>query len=330
MASDPAQQIDINMADIPPPPHPPPLLAPAQRAQLCEHGFLDPWTVPAALAQDIDALLAAAAAFFALPPATKALLFPSAPGDTEQGYNLLPGEKEFLTLRHHHHHHQPSPPAAALPPEAAHLAAALTAATAQVWARAAPLLHRMLADAGQHLGTVAPGAWAAVAPSTTLTLPGSGAAATPTLARLFRYAPGGGGGAAPHRDLGLLTLCVSRAPGLQVQDGAAGAWRDATGPATVLAGRTLRVLSANRVPAALHRVRAAGPGRDSFVLALRPAAAAVVDLAGFGGEGWVSGPALWDRIRRQQVNVNAPREVRERQWEEREGRRSCRARGRTV
>ncbi len=125
--------------------------------------------------------------------------------------------------------------------------------------------------------------------------------------RLFRYEPGQGV-SDPHRDLGLLTLCVCRGRGLQVWQ--QGGWQDA--PAvTLVVGDTLRVLSSNRIPAGMHQVEATASGRSSIIFALRSSTRPVIDLAAFGGHGAIAARELWDAIRNRRVNVNMDKDARD-------------------
>lgn len=364
---------------VPPPPRPPPLLPPESLHHLCTHGYLG-LNLPHHLVDQYDRLLAASDAFFAQPTAAKLPYRPSidkAPGhpgppsnpaNTERGYTHLDGEKEYLTLRKSMTH---------LPP-------GIYDAAAPVWHDTAHLLHRILGDIGVYLG-LGPTAWDGVVADSLE--PGDGVyysdAATaasegtkdngkgkdksedtpadgsrpkrhhprddpPTLLRLFRYEPGGGG-AEQHRDLGLLTLCVCWGKGLQVRpqpprpqpavDGDGGdssldpppppapVWVDAP-RVTVMTGDTLHVLSTNRIPSALHRVvvdpreaaetnGAAGTGdspphesRRSIVFALRATTVGDIDLPDFGGYGSVGARELYDRIRKSRVNINADKERR--------------------
>ncbi|KJR87690.1 uncharacterized protein SPSK_07562 [Sporothrix schenckii 1099-18] len=176
----------------------------------------------------------------------------------------------------------------------------------------------------------------------------------PTLLRLFRYEPGGGG-AEQHRDLGLLTICVCWGKGLQVkpqppgpltppqsaEDGGptlappsapppAPDWVDAP-QVTVMTGDTLRVLSSNRIPSAIHRVvvdpkeaaaaaeaRIGGStvdtppseSRRSIVFALRATTVGDIALSDFGGFGSIGARELYDNIRKSRVNINADKDRR--------------------
>ncbi len=354
MASDDLDDLgdlgDLGILDIPPPPRPPPLLAPDAIHHLCAHGYLG-LDLPPPLAAHYDRLLAAADAFFALPAADKDPWRPSleprgplhrgprvTPASTERGYAHVAGEKEFLTLRR----------------SLTHLPPGIAAAAAPVWHDTAHLLQRILADVAVYLGMPSTGAWDAVVHDSLV--PGDGVFAAadeqraegttgtekqprprlhprddpPTLLRLFRYEPAGGG-AEQHRDLGLLTLCVCWGRGLQVRPQpppglppAAVPWLDAP-RVTVMAGDTLHLLAATRIPSAVHRVvvvpdrasdAASDPatppdGRRSIVFALRATVAGDIDLAALGGEGSVGAKQLSDHIRQRRVNINADRQHRE-------------------
>ena len=322
---------------LPPPPGPPPLLSPAALHHLCTHGYGD-LDLPQHLAAEYDTLLKSIDSFFAEPltaklpyrPGVGQLGPPVNAGNTERGYTWLEGEKEYLTLRK----------------SMTHLPAGIYAAAAPVWHDTARLLHRILGDIGLYLGLPGgPQAWDRVVhdslapgsgvydrtdPQNTKQVAGHPRDDPPSLLRLFRYEPGGGG-AEQHHDLGLLTLCVCWGRGLQVSPrGAVTApgvpgdtqpvWVDAP-KVTVMTGDTLHVLSQYRIPSALHRVvvdtgeaaaeaQQAG-GRRSIVFALRATTAGSIDLDAFGLPGSVGARELYDGIRCRRVNVNADRETRD-------------------
>ncbi|CAK7273198.1 hypothetical protein SEPCBS119000_005527 [Sporothrix epigloea] len=237
------------MADIEPPPCPPPLLPPESLHHLCTHGYLG-LNLPQHLESQYDHLLATADAFFALPAETKKLYRPgtglgpehrgppSSATSTERGYTHIDGEKEYLTLRK----------------SLTHLPPGIYDAAAPLWHDTAHLLYRILSDIGVYLG-LEPTAWDSVVADSLEPSDGvyeeedirrpeikEGDQGTlkdnvkdnehsktsckrrrthprddpSTLLRLFRYEPGGGG-AEQHRDLGLLTLCVCWGKGLQVR-----------------------------------------------------------------------------------------------------------------
>ena len=337
--------------DLPPPSHPPPLLAPTDIERLCSQGHLslrlpDLWTAR------FGELFGEADNFFALPDETKSAAFPCRHSDTEQGYTRIPDEKEYLTIRYATSTGESSHSAAQVGlPSASAEAAAIEKTIAEVWRDAAHLLHRILADVSNFLG-IAPKAWDGVVLDS-LHLPPRSELATPTLLRVFRYEPAAGG-ADPHRDLGLLTLCVCRGRGLEVlefepaastggnlssaspggsKDVAEGGsshaaadqnqlvpvWRDA-GEFTVLTGDTLRILSGNRIQAAPHRVVPTDEGRNSIVFALRATTRNPIDLAALGGQGTLDSLDFWKKIKSRRFNVNAQKEVRERQRELRKNR----------
>ncbi|KAK3942637.1 hypothetical protein QBC46DRAFT_69450 [Diplogelasinospora grovesii] len=303
------------------PSRPPPLLTEAQLQQICRQGYLDLDLASTAVYKDLDGLFANSSTFLDLPTERKAQLYPSIPGDTEHGYSHIPDEKEFLTLRY-----RPSAQCTEKPSdEEERVCADLEGLMERVWNDLARLLHRMLHDISAYLGSIDPSAWDPLI-SESLQLPSSREAATPTLLRVFRYYAERGV-AEPHRDLGLLTVCVTRGKGLQLWDRlgppspkeeadrsrpSQDRWRDA-GEITVMVGDTLRVLSGNRVPAAAHRVIATDKGRSSIVFALRSSLRSTIDLEDFGGYGQVKARVLWNEIRKSRVNVNAQRDAREEQ-----------------
>ncbi len=286
-------------AEFAPPCGPPPFLSPDEVHQLCQDGHLA-LRLPVHLADQYAALFSHASAFFALPADEKHSAFPAAASDTEQGYSRVPGEKEFISVRYLDGDRLGEP------------AIAWAGDLARAWHDTAHLLHRILAAVGVRLA-MSPEAWDSVV-ADGMNLPTTERESTPTLMRLFRYEPRGGVADA-HRDLGLLTLCVCRGRGLQVwerNDGQPGeTWR-AAAPVTLLVGDTLRALSGNRVPAAMHRVEASEDGRASIVFALRASTRRSLNLAHFGGEGIIDTDALWNRILIGRVNINQQKDVRER------------------
>ena len=283
---------------------PPPLLSSEQLDALCDQGYLA-LQLPPHLGELYDTLFSSISDFFDLPLEQKTATYPSLPGDTEQGYSFLPDEKEFLTIRHRLHTLPADQDAGGHDSRSSQ--AVLLAALEQAWEDTARLLHRILGDISTQL-PISPHAWDTVV-TDSLTLQETRDEATPTLLRLFRYMPRGGV-SEPHRDLGLLTLCVCRGRGLQVLDKKAGGWQDAP-EATLLVGDTLRVLSGNRIPAALHQVEATESGRQSIVFALRASTKGNIDLTDFAGQGVVEAKALWDAIRKKRVNVNLHKDARD-------------------
>ncbi|KAH8899871.1 hypothetical protein GQ53DRAFT_740881 [Thozetella sp. PMI_491] len=316
---------------------PPPLLTHQQVEQLCCQGHLG-LALPAYLETQVDNLFALSEAFFKLGEDHKSALFSPIPGIREQGYAQIQGEKEFISILCR----STTETFDSLP--CGTTARDLERSAAEVWQGAAQILHRILVDIGSHLGYIAPSAWDSIVAGT-LALPDSSESSTTTLLRIFRYDPEKGF-ADPHKDLGLLTLCMCRGRGLQVcqrsdnasnpnkqdvpedfseqqsdsvggnTEGAPGSvpnrWQDAA-QATVLTGDMLRILSGNKAQAGLHRVVATEQGRSSIVFALRPSTACTIDLHQFGGQGWVSSKELWERLRKNRVNVNASATVREAQ-----------------
>lgn len=284
--------------DYAPPSQPPPLLSQQQLAILVEQGHLS-LTLPPQLAKLYDDLSASASTFFNQAEDVKALQYPPSQG-TESGYYTVPGEKEYLTLRH------------------GRTVSALDKVAEDTWSRTAVLLHRILIDLSNTLG-IAPTAWDPILQAS-LSIPTSVQKASPTVLRMFRYAPKCGT-AAVHKDTGLLTLCDGRTPGLQVwqrgtSDGSDkdGEWVDVKGP-TVLVGESLRILSSNRVPAGAHRVVAVPEGRESIVFALRPSTDCILALEPFGGEGTVAMDEFWRAINASKFNINAKKDIMEKQKE---------------
>ena len=275
-----------------------------------------------------------------LPAETKARLFPSVAESSETGYSCIPDEKEFLTLRF------ASPPQGNSSEQEEAVRAGIETMVARSWHDLAHLMHRILVDISIHLGDIMPSAWDPIIENT-LGLPVSSETATPALMRIFRYEPEKGV-ADPHKDLGLLTICICDDKGLQVFDRSPGPapgvsrdgnpdqdsfpdaetespsnqgsgntrWRDA-GRVTVLTGDTLRILSGNKINAGFHRVVATEKGRRSVVFAWRASTDTLIDLADFGGTGVIDSKALWDRIKGSRVNINAQKHIRKEQAERR-------------
>ncbi|KAL1873612.1 hypothetical protein VTK73DRAFT_799 [Phialemonium thermophilum] len=210
--------------DIAPPVGAPPLLPDDQVRQLCDHGYVGV-VLPTELSYNADRLFQSAAAFFDMPIEEKLRFFPPSPNSTEQGYTHLPGEKEFVTLRHRtcQPRNVGSSSESSISSTAPHaqgagssttLASHLENLMSLVWTDASRLLHRILTDVGARLGNVAPDAWDPLV-ADAWDVPPSPLEAGPSMLRVFRYEPRGGV-ADPHRDLGLLTLCICRGYGLEV------------------------------------------------------------------------------------------------------------------
>lgn len=308
-------QHNYNDSQVAPPPGPPPLLTVQHVKQLCSQGHLSV-ELPAHLGAQYTTLFAHADDFFALPTSAKKSQYPPAQG-TELGYISLEGEKEYLTFRH-----------------LASPSTTFEEATKTLWHDTAAYLHRILCDVSNSLD-IGSDAWAPILDGC-MTIPTSVEQSTPSLLRVFRYEPDAGI-ADPHRDLGLLTLCVGSGRGLQTftdpvhstegtvfasepqargqgegERGAEAGWSDAQG-ATVLIGDTLRALCTARVNSGVHRVVGNPLGRNSIVFALRSSTRWPIDLTRFGGWGEVESQELWDAIRSSRVNVNARKDVRESQ-----------------
>ncbi len=184
---------------------------------------------------------------------------------------------------------------------------------------------------------------------------------TPTQLRIFRYdrplGPDATVNAQKHKDLGLLSLVIGHSPGLQVLDSTTVAWisieeapafppgattRSNGLTATLLGGETLAFLSRNNYKAVVHRVVCApasvanDPYRFSIVFTLRPAVAPLYtkdfesDLTGeFEAQERMEGQSsgvLFKKISESHWNINAAREVRERQIREQAQKRKAMAR----
>ena len=284
------------MEQYEPPVAPPALLTSDGLITFAHHGHLN-IALKYELALRLQESLQLATTFFEQHDLIKVARYPAAHG-TELGYNLLLGEKEYLTFRW-------------LPKITED---ALEIAVRDVWRDVAVLLFRVLVDLSCVMN-ISLEAWDPLLDGC-LEIPSDEKDITPTLLRIFKYFPISGG-AGEHSDNGILTLCVSAESGLQVfdydQNGHSGQWRDVQG-ATLLAGSMLQVLSGNRVRAGLHRVIGNADGRNSIVFALRPSLRCHwVDLSTFGGEGVKDVREIYNQIKAGRHNVNAPKESRDQQ-----------------
>lgn len=285
------------MIDFDPPQSPPPFLTEAQLHNLITQGHVG-ITLPPNLSTLCQELFHSSSEFFARPQAEKRADYPKAQV-TELGFYEVANEKEFLTLRHK------GPFSTALESSASHL-----------WSQAGALLHRILFDIGRAL-QISEDAWNPIIEGC-LDMPDSLENATSTLLRMLHYVPGTGI-AETHSDMGLITLCVGAGKGLQAWQfddadgsGEEGKWIDCERP-TVLVGRTLRLLSAWRVRAGVHRVIGNPDGRDSIVFPLRMNTRNQIPLAPFGGWGSVAGKDLYGKVRNGRININAEKDIREKQ-----------------
>lgn len=280
--------------DFCPPPQPPPLLSDNQILTLAGNGWL-PFPLPEYLQANLSALSQASRHFFNQSPAAKAEQYPQGEG-TESGFYPVENEKEYVTLRCR-----------------VHADSEMEELAARVWSDVAALFHRILSDLAREMD-MSHRIWDSLLDGC-LQIPPESKLMTPSLLRLFQYYPGSGF-AAKHTDLGLLTLCVGDGRGLQVVDQASEKkhWVDADGP-VILVGNVLQVLSGNRIRAGVHRVVENPDGRSSIVFALRPSLRHPIDLAHFGLEGAISADELWSMIKSSKLNINATKEVRDRQRE---------------
>ncbi|CAD6444543.1 a64c298c-c448-4020-9b7d-0102b59b8594 [Sclerotinia trifoliorum] len=185
-------------------------------------------------------LLQASRSFFDLPPEYKSQ-FLTGKG-TEEGWNRVEGEKEFITLRE----------ASTTPPE-------LLDAAKEFWEITGDVLNKILGEIASSLGMKNELLVKFSEPCSKLQ-----DKRTATMIRLFRYEGDGIEGkvvSEPHRDLGLLSLSISDAPGLEVLD----VQNKRSFPieksyvgisaGTLLVGRELEFLSNGRYHAAGHSVR---------------------------------------------------------------------------
>jgi hypothetical protein len=302
--------------DYVPPPGPPPFLPLNQLTHLATQGWLilpppstrfqarGPGTssVLSSLQSSIDIIFPRLPSFFSEPVDKKIKAYPRKSG-TEFGYYAIEGEKEYLTLRCRGHESE------------------IEDAAANLWRDAGQMMKRILCDIAVGLD-LSPRTWEPLLEGT-LQLPGNEKEmSSGTLLRLFRY-EADSGFAGVHTDLGLLTLCIGSQRGLQVLDrqlleqGGGERWVDVeAGQMCILVGQTVRALTKDRVRAGVHRVVATERERNSVVFALRHSWRSDIDLAEFGGEGVVEARKLWGALKIGVVNVNAPKELREKQQKE--------------
>ncbi|KAF7870336.1 hypothetical protein EAF04_004082 [Stromatinia cepivora] len=185
-------------------------------------------------------LLQASRSFFDLPPEYKSQ-FHTGKG-TEEGWKRVEGEKEFITLRE----------ISTTPPE-------LLDAAKEFWEITGDVLNKILGEIASSLGMKKELLTKYSEPCSKLH-----DKRTATMIRLFRYEGDVVEGkvvSEPHRDLGLLSLSISDAPGLEVFDMHSKTSfpieRSYEGiPAgTLLVGRELEFLSNGRYHAGGHSVR---------------------------------------------------------------------------
>ena len=189
--------------------------------------------------------------------------------ESEHGYSRVPGEKMMLTCRS---------------PERVPLM--LRKQVMELWTTMSETLHALLNK---------------IAPELAYLLTPKTMEYCPSLIRLFRYEASSGIVSEPHRDLGLLSLVVSRSAGLEV-------WQDGWKPmkCCILTGQTLRALTGQT--SGLHRVMGQDHYRYSIVFALR--ANGILRHGEYSGR---PASVLFERIRRSHYNVNTVKEEREKQ-----------------
>ena len=254
----------------------------------------------------------------------------SGPAASEEGYSKIPGEKSIITTRTSNQC-----------PEV------LRDDLKKAWDLTGAFMETTMSAIAGTLGLKEDVFAPFVTPCATLT-----ETKTPTQLRMFRYDRPTGTeatvNASKHKDLGLLSLVIGHSPGLEVLDVTKNAWvpieEDAFLPpdsktrsggltATLLGGETLAFLSRGNYKAGIHRVVCApveasngDPFRFSIVYPLRPAAAPLwtknfeCEITGKFEEGerseGTSIGRLFDRIMRSHWNINAAKEVREKQRED--------------
>ncbi|TEY58778.1 hypothetical protein BOTCAL_0200g00060 [Botryotinia calthae] len=185
-------------------------------------------------------LLQASKSFFDLPPEYKSR-FLTGKG-TEEGWNRVEGEKEFITLREIN----------TTPPE-------LLDAAKEFWDITGDVLNRILGEIASSLGMKTELLTRYSEPCLKLNHE-----KTATMIRLFRYESDVIDGkvvSEPHRDLGLLSLSISDVPGLEVMDIQSKKSFpieqsfEGKDTGTLLVGRELYFLSNGRYNAGGHSVR---------------------------------------------------------------------------
>lgn len=289
-------------AEFLPPSGPPTILNLEQVQHLRRQGWLQ-LELPADLRLQLHELSTQAQNFFDLDHAEKEELYPRSHG-TECGFYHVPDEKEYLTFRH-----------------IVHKDSGLDQQASKTWHRVGLLLYRVLCDLSRACYYDLT-AWDSMVEDA-LEIPKERNLVkdTITLLRLFRYKPSTGI-AGEHVDVGLLTLCVGDGKGLQVLDRSLDPpqYIDVDGPVILIADM-VRVLLGNRVPAGRHRVVGNSNGRTSIVFALRPSLKGVIDLSQFGSEGTVGAKELFYKIKGSKTNINATKDIRDKQTREKELRR---------
>ena len=278
------------------------------------------------------ALFARSNQFFALPadsPQKTTYQAVSGPAASEEGYSKIPGEKSILTTR-----------TSTRCPEI------LQTDLKTAWDLTGTFMTRTISAIANTLDLSSSVFDAFVLPCATLS-----PTKTPTQLRMFRYDRPTGTeatvNAERHKDLGLLSLVIGHSPGLQVLDPTTSAWipieNDSALPpgsrtrsggltATLLGGETLAFLTRGNYKAGVHRVVcdpvsvAGDPFRFSIVYTLRPAVAPLYTKA-FESEitgefaasercEGESSAVLFDRIMKSHWNINAAKEIREKQRED--------------
>ncbi|QSZ36800.1 hypothetical protein DSL72_006683 [Monilinia vaccinii-corymbosi] len=217
-----------------------PLILPVHAPHLSDQGWSTLTFAPTdPIHVSSQKLLQASKSFFDLPSEYKSQYFTGK--GTEEGWNRVEGEKEFITLRGVH----------STPPE-------LLDAAKEFWEITGDVLNKILGEIALSLGMRKELLTKYSEPCIKLR-----DERTATMIRLFRYEGDGVIGkvvSEPHRDLGLLSLSISDVPGLEVLDkhsrtsfpiersyggGDAG---------TVLVGRELEFLTNGRYQAGGHSV----------------------------------------------------------------------------
>ncbi|KAB8295130.1 hypothetical protein EYC80_007061 [Monilinia laxa] len=218
-----------------------PLILPAHAPHLSDQGWSTLTFAPTdPIHISSHRLLQASKSFFELPHTYKSQ-FHTGKG-TEEGWNRVEGEKEFITLREIN----------STPPE-------LLDAAKEFWEVTGNALNRILGEIAGSLGMRKDLLTRYSEPCSKLH-----EKRTATMIRLFRYEGDGVYGkvvSEPHRDLGLLSLSISDVPGLEVLNKhtrtsfpieRSYGGKDA---GTVLVGRELEFLSNGRYHAGGHLVR---------------------------------------------------------------------------
>jgi isopenicillin N synthase-like dioxygenase len=191
-----------------------------------------------ALRTSVDSLFAAGRTFFDMPAEYKSQFLTKQ--GSEEGWNSIPGEKEFITVRS----------LSRVPKE-------IREAAIQAWSVFGSLLSDSLARIAESLDLEPEALTRFALPCSTIK-----EEPTATMLRIFRYETWEDKVVAePHNDLGLLSLVVGNSPGLEVWSPMIGSfypieksYQDLSSTGSLLVGRQLQRFSNGRYVPGGHRV----------------------------------------------------------------------------